>query len=275
MKYDIKEKMLYDRNGNSLKKLECPLFKKWEALQPWTKNWRDTVDEDDTHRMEKRRYCGECKKCVIDINSYSEDQIIALIEVQPDACVYLRSDHPELEIVGDVDASKRLPSCCFTDRLTDGTRIIQTARSIAAIQRGVKKGLRPFFVSNDPEGKVLSKLTILYNEEDKKLRIGGDFRSGLPFTPGIIHGEAQKSTGVSLRMDMDRDLSPIAAYLIPPDLENGSSVWLQDIIEECIKAKWNQGDTYRRHNGYAIWTGQGFELPHYGPELDDMITFVG
>lgn len=38
---------------------------------------------------------------------------------------------------------------------------------------------------------------------------------------------------------------PVAAYLIPRDLPDGSSLLIEDPIEDVVGITWNQGDTYR------------------------------
>jgi hypothetical protein len=41
---------------------------------------------------------------------------------------------------------------------------------------------------------------------------------------------------------------PVAAYLIPPDLPNGSEIMVEDPIEDLIGRTSNQGDVERAYN---------------------------
>ena len=66
---------------------------------------------------------------------------------------------------------------------------------------------------------------------------------------------------------------PFAAYLLPPDIEVGEEVMLDDLIEDMLGTVWNQGDTYRLQCCRARWTGSDFELL-YSPE-DDAQHVIG
>jgi len=46
---------------------------------------------------------------------------------------------------------------------------------------------------------------------------------------------------------------PIAAYLIPPNLKDGTKVIIEDPIEDLLGGTWNQGDRERAMNviGYV------------------------
>lgn len=93
MRYIAKTQQLEMDDGTLIKKFDCPLSKKWDELMPWSASWDDKRD----HAV--KRLCGACEKCVIDFNGFSEEQIIGLVAVEPDACAYLRMDHPELREV--------------------------------------------------------------------------------------------------------------------------------------------------------------------------------
>lgn len=54
--------------------------------------------------------------------------------------------------------------------------------------------------------------------------------------------------------------SPIAAYLLPPDLEVGDTVWLEDVIEDVEAHYSNQGNIYRLNCCLAVWNGEVFDL---------------
>ena len=58
--------------------------------------------------------------------------------------------------------------------------------------------------------------------------------------------------------------SPFAAYILPKDIEPGERVFLEDLIEDLVGTKWNQGDTYRLESYEAIWTGSDLEI-QYNP----------
>jgi hypothetical protein len=67
--------------------------------------------------------------------------------------------------------------------------------------------------------------------------------------------------------------NPFAAYLIPPDLQVGETVMLEDLIEDIVGSTWNQGDTYRLKSCKAVWDGKEFIL-QYNPD-NAMQTIIG
>jgi hypothetical protein len=64
---------------------------------------------------------------------------------------------------------------------------------------------------------------------------------------------------------------PFAAYLLPPDLEVGEEVILDDLIEDRPGTVWNQGDTYRLDRARARWTGADFEILNSEEDVHDII----
>jgi hypothetical protein len=67
--------------------------------------------------------------------------------------------------------------------------------------------------------------------------------------------------------------APFAAYLIPPDLKPGDEAWLEDLIEDVVGARWNQGPQYRLQACAATWNGKDFELQYDADQ--DASTFIG
>jgi hypothetical protein len=67
--------------------------------------------------------------------------------------------------------------------------------------------------------------------------------------------------------------SPFEAYLIPKDIKTGERVFIEDLIEDYIGAKWNQGDTYRLESCEAIWNGTDLEI-QYDPKANRS-DFIG
>ena len=57
--------------------------------------------------------------------------------------------------------------------------------------------------------------------------------------------------------------SPFAAYLVPPDIEVGEKVVLEDLIEDHI-GRIHQSDVYRVQNTEAEWDGKKFVIIHGG-----------
>jgi hypothetical protein len=59
----------------------------------------------------------------------------------------------------------------------------------------------------------------------------------------------------------------VAAYMLPPDLEVGEEVWLEDVIRDVVGATW-RSQSYRLMSCSAIWNGREFEL-QFDQKRDD------
>lgn len=145
-------------------------------------------------------------------------------------------------------------------------RHISTARSLKAMKNGVKKGFRPLIKKIEPNPEIRTKYQVLQNRVTGEVECIGDYRFGRPseewdvIIPWTFH------------YPYSWDL-PFAAYLLPPDIEVGEEVMLDDLIEDMLGTVWNQGDTYRLQCCRARWTGSDFELL-YSPE-DDAQNVIG
>ncbi len=73
MRYIATTQQLEKDDGTLIKMFDCPLDKKWDELMPWSSSW------DDEREHNSKRLCGSCKKCVIDFNEFSEEQIIGRV----------------------------------------------------------------------------------------------------------------------------------------------------------------------------------------------------
>lgn len=275
MRFIVRDRLLETDDGELIKEFDCPLEKHWDDLLPWAHDWREEEPND------RKRLCGACSKAVVNFQHYSESQIIALVEVNPEVCGYLTASHPDLtEIVGDLqEDTLNIPgvgtACTRTRSTVSGERVIKTARSFLALQEGVDRGYRPLFRPNVDCGRIHQKWAVVYDRKTGKLRAGGDARSGVPFNQELMDEWYGKGSGVVLCGDFGRASSPLAAYLLPPDLHPGERVFLEDLIEDRVGAAWNQGDTYRALSGWAIWNGTDLELEQAEDDDSGVIEFMG
>ena len=134
-------------------------------------------------------------------------------------------------------------------------RVIKTARDENSINYLARCGFFPLLKRVERPDDIKSKYAILQNKKTGEIEVIGDCRSGgrgndyemvIGFTYYYPHNFA----------------SPFAAYLIPPDLKFGERVFIEDLIENYIGARWNQGDTYRLESCEAIWNGENLEIQY-------------
>ena len=65
---------------------------------------------------------------------------------------------------------------------------------------------------------------------------------------------------------------PLAAYLVPKDLQPGTSVFVEDVIGDISVAFWNQGNARRLVSSVATWDGTEIVLRE---QNDDLICAIG
>lgn len=265
MKYDPTSHRLETNEGKLIKKLHCPLSKQWNQLMPWSEEWSDTraslrascqeyaCETDFVRDSEMKKYCGSCRKCVFDVNDFSEEQIVALVSVNPTVCIHMRSDHPDLQMV-KVREEDIEGECGYGGRNRDGLLIIQTARSFAAIEEGIARGCHPLFVRANEKSKVGMKYSVSYNRATRELLVAGRH---------WLSGKEGWETVADFVHDNDKSASPIAAYMIPEGLDPGEKVYVADVIEDLIGqavATRGRGGSYRLKSAEATWTGEDLRL---------------
>jgi hypothetical protein len=131
-------------------------------------------------------------------------------------------------------------------------RVIRTARTEDEINRAARDGYFPLVKKVIPSPEIRSKFAVYQNPESGEISVVGDYRARgggdeiISFTFYYPHSFP----------------SPFAAYLLPPDLEIGEVVILEDLIEDLIGDHWNQGDVYRLKSCEAEWDGKDFLIHH-------------
>ena|SRR5699024_8623129 len=141
-------------------------------------------------------------------------------------------------------------------------RVIRTARTEKAINQAARDGYWPLVKKVTPSPEIRSKFAVYQNPDSGEVSVVGDYRA--------IEGGEQV---IEFTFYYPHNFpSPFAAYLIPPDIEVGETVILEDLIEDLVGERWNQGDVYRLKACEAEWNGRDFEIKH---DESMLIGFVG
>jgi len=146
----------------------------------------------------------------------------------------------------------------------DNLRVIKTARNIEQINEAVENGFTPIIKPVIPSPEIRSKFAIIREKATGKVELISDYRSkGYQIIPT---DEYAYETLIPFTQYYPYHFeSPFAAYLIPKDIQVGEIVWLEDVIEDIVGSRWNQGDTYRLKSSEAVWNGNelaiSFQLP--------------
>jgi hypothetical protein len=148
-------------------------------------------------------------------------------------------------------------------------RVIKTARDKESINQAAKNGYRLLIKKIEPSDKIRSKYSVIQNKQTGEIEIIGDYRMGFR-----MDKESPFETVIDWTYYYPHTFnSPFAAYLIPKDIKTGERVFIEDLIEDYIVAKWNQGDTYRLESCEAIWNGTDLEI-QYDPKANRS-DFIG
>jgi len=227
MKYDPNTRQLFTGDGKLIKKLQCPLKKTWENLLK--------IESQDL-----KRRCNACQKDVLDISSYSEDQVVTIVQYDPDVCVCIRNDSRTIQW----DDSKRYQPCIHVN-----IRIIQTARSEEAINLAAQDGFMVLLKKIEDNPEIRSKIGVFQDKESQRVEFTSDYR----------YYEGEEAIGF-FYYDPNERVLPVAAYLVPKDIQVGEIVYIPDLIENIVASKWNQGDACRKKSARATWNGEDFDI---------------
>jgi hypothetical protein len=148
------------------------------------------------------------------------------------------------------------------DKNTAALRVIKTARSKDEINEGARSGFRPLVKKLEPSDEISSKYAVAQNKKTGEIKVIGDYRASF---------DMEDNEEFEIVIDWTwyypyQFQSPFAAYLIPPDIAIGERVYVEDLIEDFIGIRWNQGDTYRLEICEAIWNGKDLEI-QYDPKI--------
>lgn len=135
-------------------------------------------------------------------------------------------------------------------------RVVQTARTEAAINEAAQNGFWPLVKPVVPDLKIRSKIAVFQNKTTGTIVTSSDYRGG-PEGSGPVESTMVIKYMFYYPHSFPR---PFAAYLLPPDLKVGECVWLEDLIEDIIGDRWNQGDVIRLKAAPAIWDGTDFDI---------------
>lgn len=142
--------------------------------------------------------------------------------------------------------------------------IIKTARNKESINEAAKAGYKLIIKKVEPSSQIRSKYSVVQNINTGEIEVLGDLRVRLDYD-----NDPNFETIIDWTLYYPYNFeSPFAAYLIPPDLEKGEIVLVEDLIEDIVGSVWNQGDAYRLESCEAIWNGEDLIIqnnPEQGP----------
>jgi hypothetical protein len=223
--YDNTTSSLYGPDGQFIKKVFCPKGKKWNQL----------VANDPEDRS---RGCEDCSERVINLDVINPTLALDIFKMDDETCVYAslsgpnviflhnRKD-PKARIIGFDD----LDEWDFQSTNGGDIPVIMTARTIDDINRAATEGFWPDVRLITYKDDEISEL--LHLGQHNTTGVICDLGNGR-FSP--IAGEEDQWTTVieSTYFYQHYQERPVAAYLIPLDLPDGSEVLIPDPIEDFV-----------------------------------------
>ena len=235
--YDVKSSSLYDPNGIFLKKVFCPKAKQWNQL----------IADDP---LDRSRGCKDCGHRVVNLDTAPS----VSWEWNKEPCVYIPAESTRVIFLND---SKGLPEANSPDKHIEGLVLIKTARTVEDINRAANMGYWPdvrFVKYKDREFDEVFDARILHNQDindppQSWLAVGQNPSTGhiewsprdwSLFSAGSLLKEIIPITGYYPNYQQ----LPIAAYLIPPNLPDGTEVILDDPIEDLAGRARHGGEAH-------------------------------
>lgn len=256
MLFDPETNELFTNKGLFIKKLECPLTKRWQQLEK--------VDDKDFKRL-----CQDCNKHVVNTEGLNDEQVYAIVQYDESVCLHISEEFGNVEFVKPLPVDQRtgeeMPYPYH--RVTPGIRVIKTARTQNAINRAVEQGFRPVVKGAQLDGRINSFRQVVQHEDTGRVEVIGDLRSsyfGGRDGVKVIHDVGDYNPTYHFP-------SAFAAYLVPEDIEVGERVFLEDLIENFIDG-YHQG-AYRLQGVEAIWNGDDFDILY--DEENDVYHAIG
>lgn len=134
----------------------------------------------------------------------------------------------------------------------DGLRLVNTARTLAAINAAAREGFRPLLKAVEPSAQVQNMVAVYQHRKTGEIELSSDCR--------WVPGEEYECVLPHRTYYPYHFPEPFAAYLIPPDLAVGERVWLTDVIEDIVAVWGNQGWQPRLEACEATWIDGDFAI---------------
>jgi len=229
--YDEKTSSLFAPDGTFLKRLFCPKAKKWNQLinEPGEDRWRG---------------CQDCGEKVFDLDGLSVDIAIDLLQRKwSKACVHVSEKSENVIFLKDINSVTPIKSLNRNEPIE-----IKTVYGKADISRGFAMGYWPDVRIIRPDSKMNSRITVGQNPLTGEVDYSHDLRrtfreSEEDETESKGHGFKELHPFVSY-YPFHKPV-PVAAYLVPKGLQNGTRVLVTEPIENILGTTWNQGGGWK------------------------------
>lgn len=227
MIYDPHQHALYADDGQFIKTIYCPLADVPAHLRQFVSRAED-------------QGCYSCAKTVRCIDDKQDADVIKMVEADSGVCFFATASAKSITFLQPGTAPYN-PA---------GLPVISTVRSLEAMDALQRAGYRLLIQETGIKNKFgESKYQVFEHVITGQLRWAGDYRE--VFMPS----DEWRLVKDWFFARSDR-LFPLAAYVLPPDIQPNSRVYLEDVIEDIHVMRWNQGNGGRLESTEAIWNGK-------------------
>jgi hypothetical protein len=241
MIFDPRIGALYGDDGEFIKSVHCPMSSRVKALQ----NLSD--DSPD-------KYCHACMTRIVCIDDFSENDLRAKVLDNPKLCVFSTAFAKNITVLGPIFRGAGP---------LRGLKTIGTARSIEAMKDGYARGFRPLIKMTTSTGDIGPIVKVLQNKRTGEIWASWDRLTHEPID--LVKDESGNTVNqweliadwFNSRPDQP---FPLAAYMLPNDLQIGESYFIEDVIEDISFKYYDEGDSSRLSSCVATWKGGDFEI---------------
>lgn len=235
MIYDPMSGALYGADGSFIKSVHCPMSLRIGQL---SKLSRDSPD----------RHCNSCSKTIFDADQLTESDLKSMVLRDPGLCVFATGAAKNIIFLKPIGVM---------ERNTDDLPVIQTARNLESMVDAQVRGFRVLIKDCGVKNEFGdSKYLVYQNARTGEIWSSGDYRSP---EPEMGSNDDWKLVSDFVNVRPDRPF-PLAAYLVPKDLQPGSRVFIEDVIGDIEVVFWNQGNASRIVSSAGVWDGTDITL---------------
>lgn len=219
--YDEKTSSLYSPNGTFLKIVSCSK----------AKNWNQLIVEDGEKRWRK---CEDCNENVIDLDALETDQAIKLVKSRwSSTCIHASRNSENVIFLKDINA---IPDKEEFETDAEKRVVIKTVRSIEDINRASSMGyavdIRQVFYETEQLHSIMS---IGQDPQSGRIETSGDLRYSFRTSNTSVRGKSRYKEILPFFSHYPYfQPIPIAAYVIPKFISDGTAVLIEDPIEDFV-----------------------------------------
>jgi len=256
--YDEHSSLLISADGRPLKRVQCPRARHWNQL---------LVDAPG----ERQHGCRACRSRVIDLDQVDPGEVtVQLAQRWDHTCVQASARAGRVSFLADPSAPPELADA----QPGDTPWPIRTVHGTADINRAVGMGYWP-----DVRGLAVGEdglrpaIAVWQHSGSGRVEDGGDFRADMLregratldwSARGQVMGKWQERVRVRWYDAADTQGEPLAAYLIPPGIANGTEVQVLDLIAEVPSGAGQETQPRRAadcvarvHDRRVVWVTAG------------------